>query len=706
MSKKSSIEKYFFQNVFTKEERKRRLSKKTFEKLEKTINNKEPLDPSIAVEIAIAMKEWAVEKGANYYTHWFQPLTGSTAEKHDSFLDLSFDKELSLFFSGKNLIQGEPDASSFPSGGIRSTFEARGYTVWDPTVPAFIRKIGDVSTLYIPSVFFSYTEESLDLKAPFLRSETALQASIKRLFTLLKKPCKKISTSIGVEQEYFLIDRKLYNARPDLVACGRTLIGNAPYKGQELEDHYFGAIKPRVLQFMQDAEIELYKLGIPIITRHNEVAPSQYETAPIFQEANLTIDQNLLVMQILDETAGRHGLKLLLHEKPFANVNGSGKHCNFSISVDGKNLLDPDNWIFLLMLIVIIRAVNIHADLLRIAVSSAGNDHRLGANEAPPAIISIFLGKELTEIIEQIIQGKKTELTKKENLLTLGKGLPAFPRHNTDRNRTSPFAFTGNKFEFRALGSSQNVSSPNFTLNTVIAESIDYVSDQLEKKLANNVKEGDAIFEIMKEIWKDHSNVVFNGDNYSDAWIKEAKRRGLPNLKTSVDAFNVYTDKKNVALFEKYKVLSKKEIIARQNIRFDKYITQTKIEARALLDIISSMVLPSSYQQQEQLANTVTSIQKAGISSIQAQKNELKKLTQTINDLIIEKEILEKILHAEEKVEEGFKMAKYCLDKIIPSMLKIRNFADILEYMVDDSLWQLPNYQAILLDDSRSIKKK
>ena len=417
MSKKSSIEKYFFQNVFTKEERKRRLSKKTFERLEKTINNKETLDPSIAVEIAIAMKEWAIEKGANYYTHWFQPLTGSTAEKHDSFLDLSFDKELSLFFPGKNLIQGEPDASSFPSGGIRSTFEARGYTVWDPTVPTFIRKIGEVSTLYIPSVFCSYTGESLDFKTPLLRSENALQTSIKRLFTLLKKSCKKISTSIGVEQEYFLIDKKFYNTRPDLIACGRTLIGNAPYKGQELEDHYFGAIKPRVLQFMQDAEIELYKLGIPIITRHNEVAPAQYEIAPMFQEANLTIDQNLLIMQILDETANRHDLKLLLHEKPFANVNGSGKHCNFSISVDGKNLLDPDNWSFFLMLMVIIRAVDIYADLLRVSVASAGNDHRLGANEAPPAIISIFLGKELTDIIELIIQGQEKEIKEEKQVL-------------------------------------------------------------------------------------------------------------------------------------------------------------------------------------------------------------------------------------------------------------------------------------------------
>jgi glutamine synthetase len=700
-------DKNFALRVFTKEERKVRLSKKVFQKLEETIANRQKLAPDIADEIANAMKEWAMDNGANFYTHWFQPLTGATAEKHDSFLDLSLDGKLSMEFSGKQLVQGEPDASSLPSGGIRSTFEARGYTIWDPISPVFIKKTGDVSTLCIPSVFLSYTGEALDLKTPLLRSHESLQKSTKKLLTFLGQSCKDVKATIGVEQEYFLIDRSTYFARPDLVACGRTLIGNPPAKGQELDDHYFGSIKPQILQFMQEAEKEMYQVGIPITTRHNEVAPSQFETAPIFQDLICSVDQNLLVMEIMDEVAERYGLKLLLHEKPFANVNGNGKHCNWSVSVDGKNLLEPgkdpsENLTFLLMLSIIIRAVDRHAEALRISVSSAGNDHRLGANEAPPAIISIFLGTDLTNILEQVAHGKKSNLESEKNMDLFVQTLPDFPKHSTDRNRTSPFAFTGNKFEFRAGGSAQNISAPNFTINAIVAESMDYVTSQLEAKTADGQNIKQAMQQVIKKIWLEHSRVVFNGDNYSDNWVKEAKKRGLPNLTNAVDAFEVYSQKKIVDLFEKYNVLSKAEIISRQKIRSELYSNLTEIEARAMLDLINSMVLPSSYEQQEQLSNAYYSCQKAGISAttMQQQKRELEKLTETINALITEKEKLNELLKGVNKIKEELKKAKYNQSKIIPCMLKVRSFADILEVMVDDDLWKLPKYREILFNEA------
>ena len=704
---KTKIEELFLSKVFNKEQRNKRLSKATFQKLEQTIANRQKLDNDIADEVANAMKEWAIEHGAKYYTHWFQPLTGATAEKHDSFLDFSLDGKLNMKFSGKMLIQGEPDASSFPSGGIRSTFEARGYTVWDPISPVFIRQIGNVATLCIPSVFFSYTGESLDLKTPLLRSEEALKQSTKKLLTILGQRNKEIIATVGVEQEYFLIDRSSYFARPDLVACGRTLIGNPPYRGQELDDHYFGAIKPIVLQFMQDAETAMYQLGIPIITRHNEVAPSQFEIAPIYQDVILSVDQNLLIMRILDEIADKHNFKLLLHEKPFAKVNGSGKHCNWSICADGKNLLEPgknpaENLNFLLMLAVIIRAVDIHAKALRISVSSSGNDYRLGANEAPPAIISIFLGKVLTNILQQFTQGEKSQLLSDKNIDLFVETLPDFPRHDTDRNRTSPFAFTGNKFEFRAVGSAQNLSAPNFTLNTMVAESMDYVSEQLEKKISANENIKKAIHQVIKEIWKKHSRVVFNGDNYSSDWVIEAARRGLPNLTNSVEAFAAYSEPETVNLFKKYNVLSEFEIISRQNVRAERYSNLTEIEARALLDLINSMVLPSSYNQQAQLADSIYTSKKVGVisSSFKNQQKELTKIVDIIDSLIVEKTQLVKLLARLDKVKGELQIAKYHQTKIIPCMSKIRGFADILESMVDDSLWQLPKYRELLFNEA------
>ena len=601
IKKLGKIENIFGSKVFNREARKKKLSFLIFNKLEKTISHRESLDPGIADAVAKGMKEWALEQGATHYTHWFQPLTGNTAEKHDAFIDLKAEK-ISMEFSGSKLVQGEPDASSFPSGGLRATFEARGYTAWDPTSPAFIRETGSGATLCIPSIFFSYTGEALDLKTPLLRSQDVLSKSAKRLLTLLGKTPKSVSTTAGIEQEYFLVDKKYFFARPDLIACGRTLIGNPPYRGQELDDHYFGAIRKRVLLFMQDAENQLYQLGVPVITRHNEVAPSQFELASIFQDANLSVDQNLLIMDVLKETANQHGFQLLIHEKPFAGINGSGKHCNWAVSADGKNLLEPgddpaSNLQFLLTVACVVRAVDKYAEALRVSVASASNDHRLGANEAPPAIISIFLGDTLEKVVTEIAKGKSLEIQEKKKInlfkekgIDLGiKAMPSIPAHDTDRNRTSPFAFTGNKFEFRALGSAQNPSSPNFTLNTIVADSMDYISEEIEHKLAAKKSLSSAVESVIREVFKKHSRIIFNGDNYSESWVKEAKKRGLPNLRQSVEAFEIYTRKDIVDLFEKYNVLSKKEILSRQNIA--KNIALQQIEARALLDIIDSIVL-------------------------------------------------------------------------------------------------------------------
>ena len=695
--------------VFNSKVRERRLSPITFKKLEETVKNRRPLDPSIADEVAKAMKEWALwEHGATHYTHWFQPLTGNTAEKHDSFIKLNSSGTLDMAFSGKNLIQGEPDASSFPSGGLRATFEARGYTAWDPISPAFIRDTGYGATLFIPSVFFSYTGEALDLKTPVLRSQESLAKSAKRLLKVLGKKAKNITTVAGIEQEYFLIDKQAYLSRPDLMACGRTLLGNPPYRGQELDDHYFGAIKKRVLIFMQDLENQLYQLGIPVTTRHNEVAPSQFELAPIFQDANLSIDQNLMVMEMLDEISNKHGFKALIHEKPFAGVNGSGKHCNWSVAADGKNLLDhgqteEEGTQFLIMIACVTRAVDKYAEAMRISVSSPGNDHRLGANEAPPAIISIFLGDALEQNVKEIVNNEKSVNQISKSIDLFVKTLPAVPADSTDRNRTSPFAFTGNKFEFRALGSAQSAAAPNFTLNVIMADSMDYVAEQLENKLKNNTPLADAIQSTIKDIFKEHSKVIFSGDNYSEEWVKEAEKRGLPNLKTSVEAIEKYTDEKIVNLFEKYQVLNKREIQSRQNIRASKYSSITEIETRALLDMVNSMVLPNSYQQQELLANAIQKTKKAADLTgmpydADMQTRELEKLNKSIANLITEKDKLSKMLADAKNIEKDLDSARFSRDKIIPAMNAVRKEADALEAIVDDKLWELPKYRKLLFD--------
>lgn len=687
--------------VFNREVRKRRLAPATFKKLEATILNRIPLDTGIADEVAKAMKEWALwEHGATHYTHWFQPLTGSTAEKHDSFAELDKLGNLSMEFSGTKLVKGEPDASSFPSGGLRATFEARGYTAWDPISPAFIRETKLGATLFIPSVFFSYTGEALDLKTPVLRSQEALSKSAKKLLKTLGKNIKNVTTVAGIEQEYFLVNIESYNARPDLVACGRTLIGNSPYRGQELDDHYFGAIKNKILLFMQHLENELYKLGIPVKTRHNEVAPSQFELAAIFQDANLSIDQNLIIMEMIDEVACKHKLKALLHEKPFAGINGSGKHCNWSIVADDKNLLDPgkstlEHTQFLIMIACVVRAVDKYSIALRISVASPGNDHRLGANEAPPAIMSIFLGEALEESIKEIIDDKKSVMQVSKSIDLLVKTLPSITADDTDRNRTSPIAFTGNKFEFRALGSAQNPASPNYTLNTIMADSMDYVAEEIDKRIKKGKTLDSAIQSVIKSIFKEHSKSIFSGDNYSDKWIKIAEKRGLINLKKSVEAIENYTNKNIVSLFEKYQVLTEKEIKSRQNIRANRYSSITEIEARSMLDIINSMVLPDSYKHQEQLASSISSIKELKILC-KEQETELQKITVTINELITQKRKLAKYIENAKELETELESAIFSRDKIIPVMELVRIQADLLESMVDNELWQLPKYREIL----------
>ena len=556
---------FYGEDVFNIDAMREYLPKDVCEKLIATINEGAALDPSIAGDVALAMKKCAMDRGATHFTHWFQPLTGSSAEKHDSFLEPDGCRAI-MAFSGKNLIVGEPDASSFPSGGLRSTFEARGYTAWDPTSPAFLKRHGNGATLCIPTAFCSYTGEALDKKTPLLRSLQALSKSTRRLMTCFKAGPKKTTVTLGAEQEYFLIDKRFYLQRPDLYQAGRTLFGAAPAKHQQMDDHYFGSIPARILNFMNEVEIELWKLGIPAKTRHNEVAPAQFELAPMFEEVNLACDHNMQIMEVLRNVADKNGLVCLLHEKPFAGVNGSGKHNNWSVSYGKGNLLNPgkdphQNAVFLTTLCAIIYAVDTHADLLRMTTAGAGNDHRLGANEAPPAIVSMFLGDQLMDVIEQIEQGVPKS-SKQAGALRIGADmLPALPRDATDRNRTSPFAFTGNKFEFRAPGSSQSCSEPNVVLNTIVAEAFDMISEQLEKLDEKNFHTG--LQKILQKIVKEHKRVIFNGNGYTDEWVAEAERRGLPNIRTSVEALKALTKEENIQLFEKYGVMNRREMESR-----------------------------------------------------------------------------------------------------------------------------------------------
>ncbi len=671
-------------------------------KLARIIEEGEKLDEEVANAVAHAMKEWAIGKGATHYCHWFQPMTGNTAEKHDSFLEMMDDGIPIERFSGKQLVQGEPDASSFPSGGIRSTFEARGYTAWDPSSPAFILNSGIGSTLCIPSVFLSYTGDALDKKTPLLRSIKVInESSIRALKLLGNKKVSRVIATLGAEQEYFCIDKDFYYKRQDLLLAGKTVLGAAPPKGQQLEDHYFASIKERMISYMHNAEEELYKLGIPAKTRHNEVAPSQFEIAPIFEEANIAVDHNQLVMEILKSVASRHDLSVLLHEKPFAEINGSGKHLNWSLSDDlGGNMLNPgnspqDNIQFLMFLIATIRAVFYHADILRASVASSGNDHRLGANEAPPAIISVFLGEQLTGILDDIEQGKITDATNGA-IIDLGLNtLPVLSKDNTDRNRTSPFAFTGNKFEFRAVGSSHSISFPATVLNTIVAESLDYLSDKIESKGGDVNK---AALEVFKEEISTVKPVLFMGDNYSKEWEKEAEKRGLPNKKATCEALLDLVTDKAIKLFEKYNVLTPVELRSRYNIRMERYIKQLDIEAKTLVEMVSASVIPAAIRYQKELATSLDEL--FDILGKDAEAGEQKELLATVASLINNilknvKELKKRLEHAHSIEDEEDSACYFCYE-IKTLMEKMREDVDELEGYIDDSIWPLPRFWEML----------
>jgi len=681
--------------VFSDTVMQERLPKPIYKKLKKTIKEGLPLDPDVAEVVACVMKDWAVEMGATHFTHWFQPLTGVTAEKHDSFLSPTGDGKAIMEFSGKELIKGEPDASSFPSGGLRATFEARGYTAWDCTSPAFVKD----KTLYIPTAFCSYTGEALDLKTPLLRSMEALSKQALRILKLFgDTTTKRVVTTLGPEQEYFLVDKEYFLKRKDLVYTGRTLFGAKPPKGQELEDHYFGIIKEKVSRFMHDLDAELWKLGVSAKTKHNEVAPAQHELAPVFATTNIATDHNQLTMEIMKKVADRHGLACLLHEKPFAGVNGSGKHNNWSISTDdGKNLLDPgttpsENAQFLIFLVAVIKAVDEYADLLRFSVASAGNDHRLGANEAPPAIMSIFLGDELTSVIEQIETGVVKNNGTSRTLEIGVSTLPVLPKDTTDRNRTSPFAFTGNKFEFRSVGSSQSIATPNFIINTIVAETLSQIADRLEKAEDFQAE----VNAVVKEIIKNHKRIIFNGNNYSEEWVAEAQRRGLPNLKTTVDAIPALIAEKNVKVLEKHGVLNAAEVHSRYEICLENYIKTIRIEALTMIEMASRQILPACMAYTGKVASTVASLNAAGADASFA-KDELDKLVSLTSSL---KAAIDKLGAKLEEVDahEGDSLAhaRAYKDVIIPQMNELRDVADKLETVVDASLWPIPTYGDLL----------
>ena len=686
--------------VFNDAAQKQFLSKDVYKKLRATTLRGQPIDASIADQVAQGMREWALAHGASHYTHWFVPMTGLTAEKHDAFIEpAGAEGGCITEFVGKTLVRGEPDASSFPSGGTRATFEARGYTVWDPSSPAFIQEEVNGATLTIPTAFVSYTTEALDQKTPLLRSIEALSTQAVRLLRLFgNKSTTRVFTTLGPEQEYFLIDRKYYELRPDLIACGRTLFGAAPYRGQELEDHYFGAIRERILAFMMDLDRELWKLGIPAKTRHNEVAPAQFELAPMFERSALSADHNMLVMELMRRIALRHDLVCLLHEKPFAGINGSGKHNNWSLSTEDENLLEPGktphaNAQFLAFLVATIAAVDEYAGLMRIAVSGPGNDHRLGANEAPPAIISVYLGEQLEDIINQLETGTPTK-SLGGKVMELGvTTLPAFPMDATDRNRTSPFAFTGNKFEFRAVGSSQPCYFANTVLNTAAAKTIQELVDELEKAPAADVNQ--ALTEALRARIKAHKKVLFSGNNYSEEWHAEAAKRGLPNLKDTVECLKAAHSKKFEGLFESYKVLSAKEYEARIEIFWERYVKVLNIEATATIDIARNQILPAVIAYQTKVAQSLVALKGAGVEVPAAQLELLNRVAQGAAALKTGVDSLESALDGASTAEltaqgEAFR------DKVIPVMLAVRKTADGLESVVEDDLWPLPKYREML----------
>jgi glutamine synthetase len=700
-AQKMNISKIFGENTLQLDTLKERLPKAVWKELKKTITDSEPLNADVADSVAVVMKDWAVEHGATHFTHWFQPLTGFTAEKHDSFITPNKGGGAIAEFSGKELIQGEPDASSFPSGGLRPTFEARGYTIWDPTSPAFIVENENGTVLCIPTAFASWTGEALDHKTPLLRSNEALSDQAMRALKLFGiNSSKRIYATVGCEQEYFLVDQEFYYSRPDLVQTNRTLIGAKPPKGQEMEDHYFGSIPDRVLSFMMEAEYELYRLGVPVKTRHNEVAPGQYEIAPIFEKANLAADHQQLTMITLKRIARKYGLVCILHEKPFAGVNGSGKHTNWSMSTDaGFNLLEPGedphtNMSFLFFSTAVIKAVHDHQDLLRVCIASAANDHRLGANEAPPAIISIFTGDQLADVYQQLQNGG-AKSSKKGGLLGLGTPvLPHLPKHAGDRNRTSPFAFTGNKFEFRAVGSSQSVSFPIVVLNTIVANAIDIMTTALEGEITSGSDFETALAKVLKDTLKATSKIIFNGDGYSDDWQKEAKKRGLYNLKTTMDAIPYLSSEKNLKLFEHYQILSEREVESRKEILTEQYFKTINIEAETTESMVRTMVIPGVIRYLNELVALADRGKTVGLD-VSGTSKTAHEVNETLNGLISALNELSK-QNAELGGDEVDEKAMHVYKNVIPAMNNVRSFADKLEKIVADDYWPLPTYREML----------
>jgi len=693
----SNVTDIFGSNVFNDSVMRERLPKATYKALRKNIEQGIPLDLGVADVVANAMKDWAIEKGATHFTHWFQPMTGITAEKHDSFISPTSDGSVILEFSGKELIKGEPDASSFPSGGLRATFEARGYTGWDCTSPAFVKD----GSLYIPTVFCSYTGEALDKKTPLLRSMETISTQAMRVLKLFgNTSSKRVITTVGAEQEYFIIDKSLYEQRMDLILTGRTLFGAMPPKGQELDDHYFGSIKDRISAYMKDLDEELWQLGIPSKTKHNEVAPAQHELAPVFSTTNIATDHNQLTMEIMKKTALKHGLVCLLHEKPFAGVNGSGKHNNWSLGTDdGLNLLEPgktphENAQFLVFLCAVIKAVDEYSDLLRVSAANPGNDHRLGANEAPPAIVSMFLGDQLTDILEQIENGGATSSIAGGFLRIGVTSLPNLPKDSTDRNRTSPFAFTGNKFEFRMVPSSASIACPNYILNTIVAEALEQFADKLEKAADFAA----AVQTLLKDVVLNHKKIIFNGNGYSDEWVAEAKKRGLPNIKTTVEAFKEFISEKNINVLEKHKVLSRVEVISRYEISLENYTKTINIEALTMIDIVNRQILPSVFKYSTHLAKSINAIKAVGVDAdVSVQINLLKEASSLTASAKAKLVTLEEALKRASTLEgDTYEQALAYRFDVFEKMGELRTDIDKLETIVGTEYWPVPTYSDLL----------
>lgn len=702
MSVKINVSEIFASNVFDDATMKQRLPKKIYAEFKNTLLEGKDLEPHVAEIIAHEMKEWAIEKGATHYTHWFQPLTNITAEKHDAFINPQKDGSILLSFSGKELIKGEPDGSSFPSGGIRATCEARGYTAWDCTSPAFIHEAPDSTpVLYIPTIFCSYTGEALDKKTPLLRSMEAVSTQALRIVRLFgNTEATKVVASVGPEQEYFLVDRDKYLKREDLIFAGRTLFGAPAPKGQELEDHYFGTIRERIGSFMKDLNIELWKLGVTAKTQHNEVAPAQHELAPIYETANIAVDHNQLVMETMKKVAGRHGMTCLLHEKPFAGVNGSGKHNNWSLGTDnGVNLLDPgdtpnENIQFLLVLACILKAVDTHADLLRQSASDVGNDHRLGANEAPPAIISVFLGEQLEDVVKQLVEtGDATHSIQGGKLLTGVSTLPDLDKDATDRNRTSPFAFTGNKFEFRMVGSADSIASPNTTLNAIVAEAFCEAADILEKADDFDI----AVHDLIKKYLTEHQRIIFNGNGYSEEWVEEAARRGLPNIKSMVEASETLTTEKSIKLFEKFGIFTKAELESREEVLYETYSKTINIEALTMVDMAKKQYIPAVMEYTRTLADTVLAVKSAGADAT-VQTTVLKSISEKLAEAQAAETALEDKLAEAAGIEDPKKLAFFYKDVVHTAMDDLRTPVDELEMMVDKKVWPVPTYGDLIFE--------